>query len=97
MGFIHVQYYYNPLDYLMCGSGIYETPGLLEYPKEILKDDKFSPIRILIDYTCFELDCTEYSEITKVNKNLIKEKLSKAAELIEKLINVQRFREKKYI
>ena len=95
-GFIYLQIYDNSLNYLMCGSGYYSTPNLVEYQKKIPKEDNYSPIRIFIDYTSFELDCTQFPDIAK-SKDLIKQKLSKAKSLMEQLINVQRFTEKIYL
>ena len=93
LNIIHLQSYSNPIRYLTCGIGIDSTPNLLEYPKKIEKEENFSPIRIFIDFTNFELDIAEYSNIAK-SKSLIKEKLLKATKLMEEIINVQRFTEK---
>ena len=91
--YIHLQYYDNPIRFLRCGNGIEPTPDLVEYPKELSKEDKFSPIRIFIDYTRFELDITQFDDIAGY-RDMIKEKLSKAAILMEQIVNVQRFTEK---
>ena len=89
---ICLQNYYNALKNMVCGAGIIQNPDLLEYTKPITTEQNFSPIRILIDYTQFELDCTQFTELAK-SKEVIKEKLSKAAKLMEQIINVQRFKE----
>ena len=91
--FIYLGNYFNSLKFSTCGAGIITNPDLIENSKPIAIDTDFSPIRIFIDYTQFELDCTQFTNITK-SKSLIKERLSKAATLMEKIINVQRFTEK---
>ena len=93
---IYLQYTGIPLNNLICGEGIIENPSLIEYPNNIPIEDDFSPIRIFVDYTIFELDCNKYTNLLNF-KSLIKEKLSKAAKLMEKIINIQRFKEKLYL
>ena len=95
---IYLQHYKNsnPLKNLVCGEGIIENPSLVEYPNNIPIEDDFSPIRIFVDYTTFEFDCTKYTNILNF-KSVIKEKLSKAVNLMEKIINIQRFKEKIYL
>ena len=95
---IYLQHYRNsnPLKNLVCGEGIIENPSLIKYPKNINIENDFSPIRIFIDYTTFELECSKFTNIANF-KSLIKEKLSKAANLMEKIIKTQRFTEKIYL
>ena len=82
----------NELNYLICGAGTYNPPTLLEYDNTIPKQSEFSPIRIFIYYTLLD-ECflnSEYTNIAK-SKNLIKKSLSKAANLMEQIIKIQRY------
>jgi len=91
---INLQYFNNPIKFLVCGAGIDSdlNPDIVDYPKEIPVGNKNSSIRIFIDYTKFELDCTQFEKIS-LSKNIIKEKLSKAAKLMEQIIMLPRYTE----
>ena len=92
--FINLQYFNNQIRFLVCGAGIGSdlNPDLVDYPKEIPVGNKNSSIRIFIDYTKFELDSTQFQKIS-YSKNIIKEKLSKAAKLMEQIIMLPRYTE----
>ena len=91
---INLQYYNNQIRFLVCGAGVGSdlNPDLVDYPKEIPVENKNSSIRIFIDYTKFELDSTQFEKISS-SKKIIKEKLSKAAKLMEQIIMLPRYTE----
>ena len=94
--FINLQYGYNELNFLICGEGIETTPDLIEYENSIEKEISYSPIRIFIDYSNFDNTISSFTNIEK-SKDLIKEKLSKAANLMEQIVKVKRFKNNLFI
>ena len=88
---INNQLQYNELKSLICGAGLIEAPDLISFENSIEKESNYSPIRIYIDYTNFDQTSSSYSNISN-SKTLIKEKLSRAAYLMEQIIKVQRFK-----
>ena len=91
LNFINNQLSNNPLKSLICGAGLISTPELILYQNTIEKESNYNSIRIFIDYTNFDATSSSYSNISK-SKTLIKEKLSRAVELIQQLIKIQRFK-----
>ena len=82
LNFINNQLSNNPLKSLICGAGLISTPELILYQNTIEKESNYNSIRIFIDYTNFDATSSSYSNISK-SKTLIKEKLSRAVELIQ--------------
>ena len=91
LNFINNQLSNNPLKSLICGAGLISTPELILYQNTIEKESNYNSIRIFIDYTNFDATSSSYSNISK-SKTLIKEKLSRAVEVIQQLIKIQRFK-----
>ena len=66
---------------------------LISYSENIPIESDFSPIRIFIDYTNFDSQCETGNTFDTIctYQGMIKEQLTKAANLMEKIINVKRF------
>ena len=88
---INNQLQYNILKSLICGAGLIESPELISFTNSIEKESNYSPIRIFIDFTNFDQTSSSYSDVSKT-KELIKEKLLRAADLIQQIIKVRRFK-----
>ena len=67
--------------------------NLIPYSENIQIESDFSPIRIFIDYTNFDSQCENGNTFNNIctYQGMVKEQLSKAANLMEKIINVKRF------
>jgi hypothetical protein len=88
---INNQLQYNILKSLICGAGLIESPELISFTNSIEKESNYSPIRIFIDFTNFDQTSSSYSDVSKT-KELIKEKLLRAADLMQQIIKVRRFK-----
>ena len=88
---INNQLQYNILKSLICGAGLIESPELISFTNSIEKESNYSPIRIFIDFTNFDQTSSSYSDVSK-SKELIKEKLLRAADLMQQIIKVRRFK-----
>ena len=78
---------------LYCAGGFYVPEDLISYSENIPIESDFSPIRIFIDYTNFDSQCETGNTFDTIctYQGMIKEQLTKAANLMEKIINVKRF------
>ena len=78
---------------LYCAGGFYELENFISYSESIPIETDFSPIRIFIDYTNFDSQCENGNTFNNIctYQGMVKEQLSKAANLMEKIINVKRF------
>ena len=78
---------------LYCAGGFYKLENFISYSESIPIETDFSPIRIFIDYTNFDSQCENGNTFNNIctYQGMVKEQLSKAANLMEKIINVKRF------
>ena len=78
---------------LYCAGGFYVPEDLISYSENIPIESDFSPIRIFIDSTNFDSQCDTGNTFNTIctYQGMIKEQLTKAANLMEKIINVKRF------
>ena len=84
---------------LICAGGWYAPDELQSHPDTFSIESDFSPIRIYIDFTFFNSQCESddktYKDICSI-KDQVKQQLTKASKLIEKIINIKRFSQNLY-
>ena len=91
--FIIIQGQYNNwYKNLYCAGGFYTPVNLISHPENIPIDSDFSSIRYFIDYTNFDSQCENEDDFKNICtfKELIKNQLSKAADLMEQIVKIKR-------